>query len=75
MRMLTVKVETIAYGSEGEHVLRRRGGAVVVQWHNLSKAARELLMEQAVLMDDRDSSVQARQQIESFINTHRHGGK
>jgi hypothetical protein len=74
MRMLTVKAETLAYGVEDEHVLRRLGGAVVVQWRNLSTAARELLMEQAVLMHERDGAVQARQQIELFISRHRYSG-
>jgi hypothetical protein len=68
--MPDVKAEMLECGEEDEHILRRLGGAVVVQWARLPDAMRDLLVEQATLMWDRYDTVQLRQQIELFIRKH-----
>lgn len=54
-----------------EHILRRLGGAVVVQWDNLPKEVRDLLVEQATFVEDRHVTVQLQQQIKAFIKDHK----
>jgi len=65
--MATIKGRFIRYTEDEEHILRRLGGAVVVQWDALPEDIRERLINQATNMSDRYQTVQLRQQIEMFI--------
>lgn len=62
-----VQAAHIEHTDDEEHILRRLGGAVIVQFANLPKAIQELLVEQATFMHDRHETVQLKQQIEAFI--------
>jgi hypothetical protein len=50
-----------------EHIVRRLGKAVVVQWDSLPEAVQDLLLKQALLMHDRDRALQLRQKTKAFI--------
>jgi hypothetical protein len=67
----TVKGRTLDYDQDEEHILRRLGAALVVQWDGLSEIQREILLAQAVMMTDRVQTVQLREQIKIFINKHK----
>jgi hypothetical protein len=71
--MLPVRPKILEYEQNQEHILRRLGGAVVVQWDGLPQDVRDLLLRQATVMFDREPAVQLGWQIEEFINVK--GGK
>ena len=48
-----------------EHLLRRLGQAVVLQWEELPHGLQDLLIDQALLVADRDTASQS--EIETFI--------
>jgi hypothetical protein len=48
-----------------EHLLRRLGQAVVLQWEELPFGLQDVLIDQAVLVTDRDAASQS--EIETFI--------
>jgi hypothetical protein len=48
-----------------EHLLRRLGQAVVLQWEELPHGLQDVLIDQAVLVTDRDAASQS--EIETFI--------
>jgi hypothetical protein len=48
-----------------EHLLRRLGQAVVLQWEELPHGLQDVLIDQAVLVTDRDPASQG--EIETFI--------
>jgi hypothetical protein len=48
-----------------EHLLRRLGQALVLQWEELPHSLQDVLIDQAVLVTDRDSASQS--EIETFI--------
>jgi len=48
-----------------EHLLRRLGQAVVLQWEELPHALQDVLIDQAVLVADREAASQS--EIETFI--------
>jgi hypothetical protein len=50
-----------------EHMVRRLGQAVVLQWEELSDAMQDLLIDQAVLVGDPTPATQG--EIETFIRT------
>src|SRR4051794_9567907 len=56
--MPDVKAAFVECEPEDEHILRRLGGAVVVQWPDLPEAVRQLLVEQATFVHDRQDTVQ-----------------
>jgi hypothetical protein len=66
--MVDVKAESLIYDPADEGLLRRLGGAVIVQWKNLPSDARELIFDQANFMSDRDETVQLREQLGAFIS-------
>jgi hypothetical protein len=65
--MPPVRGRVLKYTEDDEHILRRLGAALVVQWDELPGNLRQLLIDQATNMSDRHSTVQLRQQIETFI--------
>ncbi len=68
---MQVKSETIKYDEDDEHILRRLGGAVVLQWDKLAPEAQKLILDQANFVHDRHQTVQLRQQLGSFIKGHK----
>ena len=68
--MPEIRGRKLDYEEADEHILRRLGGAVVVQWANLPDDVRTLLVEQATFMLDRHQTVQLKQQIQAFIRDH-----
>jgi hypothetical protein len=48
-----------------EHLLRRLGQAVVLQWEELPNSLQDVLIDQALLVADRDAASQ--NEIETFI--------
>lgn len=50
-----------------EHIVRRLGKAVVVQWDALPKPVQDLILKQAVLMHDQQRVLQLRHKIKAFI--------
>ncbi|HYD74326.1 MAG TPA: hypothetical protein VEF55_14410 [Candidatus Binatia bacterium] len=59
--------KTVRYRPEQEHVLRRLGEALVVQWDAVPDELQDLLIDQAALVDDREDAPHATGDIESFI--------
>ena len=50
-----------------EHIVRRLGKAVVVQWDALPGSVQYLILKQAVLMHDQNRVLQLRHKIKAFI--------
>lgn len=69
--MVAVKSRILDYKEEDEHILRRLGTAVVVQWDSLPPAVQQLIRSQAVFMHDRYQTVQLNEQIGLFIDQHK----
>jgi hypothetical protein len=61
----------LKYDPTDEHILRRLGAALVVQWDALSEPQQKIILDQATMMADRVETVQLRQQIEIFIEDHK----
>ena len=62
-----VVAKTVKYRPEQEHVLRRLGGALVLQWDSLLEALQDLIVDQAAMVDDRDDAPHEAGDIENFI--------
>ncbi len=62
-----VEYKTVKYRPAQEHLLRRLGEALVVQWDALPDDVQDLLIDQAAVVDDREAA--ATGDIESFIRT------
>lgn len=59
---------TLKYKDAQEHLLRRLGQAVVLQWDELPDSLQDLLIDQAAAVQDRDEdSAHAPEDIETFI--------
>jgi hypothetical protein len=52
-----------------EALVRRLGQALVLQWDALSDEMQDLLIDQAVLVDDRDGGQASAEEIESFVRS------
>ena len=59
--------KTLKYREPQEHLLRRLGSAVVLQWDALSDAMQDLLIDQAALVEDRDRAPHDAEAIASFV--------
>ena len=59
--------KTVKYRPEQEHLLRRLGEALVVQWDALPDDLQDLLIDQAAAVEDREGA--ATGDIENFIRT------
>lgn len=62
-----VEFKTVKYSPAQEHLLRRLGGALVVQWDALPDDLQDLLIDQAAVVQDREAAPQG--EIESFIRS------
>jgi hypothetical protein len=59
--------KTVKYRENQEHLLRRLGGALVLQWDALPDDLQDLLIDQAAIVDDRDDAAHESSDIENFI--------
>lgn len=59
--------KTVKYRAEQEHILRRLGGALVLQWDSLPDALQDLIVDQAAMVDDREDAPHQTGDIENFI--------
>jgi predicted DNA-binding WGR domain protein len=61
------KGEVLKYNEDEEHIVRRLGAAIVVQWDNIPEETQDLIKSQAINVFDRYHTVQLAQQINVFI--------
>ncbi|MBL8544479.1 MAG: hypothetical protein JNJ63_11795 [Hyphomonadaceae bacterium] len=50
-----------------EHLLRRLGSALVVQWDALPDALQDLIIDQAALVEDREDGPHTAMDVENFV--------
>jgi hypothetical protein len=62
---------TLKYDERTEHLVRRLGSALVLQWDGLSDELQDLIIDQAVLVEDRTDGPHQCGDIEAFIRTAR----
>ncbi len=60
---------TLKYKDAQEHLLRRLGQAVVLQWDELPDELQDLLIDQATLVNDASDGPHAAADIEGFIRS------
>jgi hypothetical protein len=60
---------TLKYKDAQEHLLRRLGQAVVLHWDELPDDLQDVLIDQAVAVQDRDEAAHEAGDIETFIRT------
>ncbi|MEZ5961209.1 MAG: hypothetical protein R3C30_12380 [Hyphomonadaceae bacterium] len=58
---------TLRYKESDEHLLRRLGQALVLQWDELPDNLQDVLIDQAAGVEDRDEAAHDAADIESFI--------
>ena len=58
---------TLKYKDAQEHLLRRLGQAVVLQWDELSNELQDVLIDQAAMVADRDETAHGVSELETFI--------
>ncbi len=58
---------TLKYKDADEHLLRRLGQALVLQWDELPDDLQDVLIDQAAGVEDRDEAPHGADEIESFI--------
>ncbi len=61
------KAQTLKYNEADEHLLRRLGQALVLQWDELSDDLQDVLIDQAAGVADRDEAAHGAEEIERFI--------
>ncbi|MBC7769103.1 MAG: hypothetical protein H7124_09985 [Phycisphaerales bacterium] len=62
-----VVAKTLKYNEAQEHLLRRLGSALVLQWDELPDALQDLIIDQAAAVEDRDEAAHDSTVIEAFI--------
>jgi hypothetical protein len=60
---------TLKYKEKDEHLLRRLGQAVVLHWDELPDDLQDLLIDQAVVVQDRDGGRHEPADIETFVRS------
>ena len=58
---------TLKYKDAQEHLLRRLGQALVLQWEHLSPELQDVLIDQAVIVEDRAPATQG--EFETFVRS------
>jgi hypothetical protein len=58
---------TLKYKETQEHLLRRLGQAVVLQWEELPNLLQDVLIDQAAIVVDRDETAHGVNEFETFI--------
>jgi hypothetical protein len=64
---MEISARVLDCAESDEHIVRRLGKAIVVQWDSLPADVQDRLLKQAVLMYDRERTLQLRQKIKAFI--------
>jgi hypothetical protein len=59
--------KTLKYSEAQEHLLRRLGAALVLQWDALTDDQQDLLLDQATIVEDRDPAPHESIDVENFI--------
>lgn len=59
--------KSLKYREKDEHLVRRLGAALVLQWDQLSDAMQDLIIDQAAAVDDRDPAPHEASDIEGFV--------
>jgi hypothetical protein len=60
---------TLKYKDADEHLLRRLGQAVVLQWDELPNDLQDVLIDQAAAVQDRDEAAHDASRLETFIRS------
>ena len=50
-----------------EHLLRRLGQALVLQWEEIAPELQDVLIDQALIVEDREPATQS--EVETFVRT------
>lgn len=58
---------TLKYAEADEHLLRRLGQALVLQWDELPDELQDVLIDQATMVDDRNEAAHGADEVEAFI--------
>ena len=58
---------TLRYKEADEHLLRRLGQALVLQWDELPDGLQDVLIDQAAAVEDREDAPHSADEIASFI--------
>jgi hypothetical protein len=61
----------LGLGHEEQYVLRRLGGAVLMQWNELPTNIQRDLFERAASLSKEDQTVALREQIARFLHNHK----
>ncbi len=69
LRAPQVEFKTVRYRPAQEHLVRRLGEALVVQWDALPDELQDLIIDQAAVVADREEAPHATADIENFIRT------
>lgn len=64
-----VIAKTVRYREKDEHILRRLAGALLLHWDELSDDLQDLLIDQAAVVDDRETAPHDVTDIEGFIRS------
>jgi hypothetical protein len=59
--------KTLKYREKDEHLVRRLGAALVLQWDQLTDEMQDLIIDQAAAVDDRDPAAHEASDIEGFV--------
>lgn len=60
---------TLKYSEADEHLLRRLGQALVLQWDELPDELQDVLIDQAAGVVDRDEAAHSAHEIQNFIRS------
>jgi hypothetical protein len=63
------KAITLKYREADEHLLRRLGQALVLQWDELPDGLQDVLIDQATMVEDRDEAPHGAGEIENFVRS------
>jgi hypothetical protein len=67
--MADIRGKSLQYKAGQEHLLRRIGAALIIHWDDLPDLLQDLVIDQALLMEDREPVQPAREDIETFIRS------
>ncbi len=60
---------TLKYQESDEHLLRRLGQALVLQWDELPDELQDVLIDQAGMVEDREDAPHGEAEFERFIRS------
>jgi hypothetical protein len=65
----TVVRKTVKYSVDQEHFLRRISSGILIHWDSLPSDLQDLIIDQALVVDDRHAHRPTTLEIENFIRT------